>query len=146
MWQLQPPPLPLKKVTPSKTWGPVNPHPPPPTPPPTFWKFGWRLNPPSPCRKGGGGVHFMTSTFFYNLNRISYIHVWEEMFWVWRSSSVEKFIQFIISEIKHFLSFLSRSWIVWKFYCNSVLPSWHCWKVFSVEDFPKLNLPFLFRI
>ena len=133
------PPLPLKKVTPSKTWGPVNPH------PPRFENLveGSTLPPPA---ERVGGVHFMTSTFFYNLNRISYIHVWEEMFWVWRSSSVEKFIQFIISEIKHFLSFLSRSWIVWKFYCNSVLPSWHCWKVFSVEDFPKLNLPFLFRI
>ena len=100
---------------------------------------------PPPAERGGGCTLWRV-TFFYNLNRISYIHAWEEMFWVWRSSSLEKFIQFIISEIKHFLSFLSRSWIVWKFYCNSVLLSWHCWKVFSVEDFPKLNLPFLFRI
>ena len=46
MWQLQ---LPLKKVTPSflatpsKSRGPVK--------PPSFWKFGWRLNPH--LQKGG---------------------------------------------------------------------------------------------
>ena len=34
---------------PPKNWGPVK---------PPFWKFGWRLNPPS-CRKGGGeGAHY----------------------------------------------------------------------------------------
>ena len=37
MWQLQ---LPLKKVTPSKSWGLVK-------PPPLFEKIGWRLIPPA---------------------------------------------------------------------------------------------------
>ena len=49
MWQLHPPPPwkkspPLSLQPPSKSWGPVNPHP--------FWKFGWRLNSP-PLQKGG---------------------------------------------------------------------------------------------
>ena len=48
--------LPLKKftpffpATPSKSWGSVE--------PPTFWKFGWRFNPPAE-RGEGRGVHTM---------------------------------------------------------------------------------------
>ena len=53
MWELHPT---LENVTPSfpttpyKSWGPVKPYFP-------FQKFGWRLKPP--CRKGGGGAHYV---------------------------------------------------------------------------------------
>ena len=122
------PPPPLKKVTPSKSWGPVKP------PPPNFLKIWLKAQPSLPLQKGGGCTLWRI-TFFYNLNKISYIHVWEEMFWVWRSSSLEKFIQFIISKINIFYRSypgleLCESFIVIQFFEADIVERFSVWRTF----------------
>ena len=74
MWKLQyPPPLwkkspPLSQQPPSKSWGPFK----PPTP---FWKFGWRLNPPS-SRKDGGCTLYMYMLYIYYIYHIYIIYIY----------------------------------------------------------------------
>ena len=58
---------------------------------PSFWKFGWRVNRPPPCRKGGGCAHTMflfyisfyisiSTNHFSKIFRTSFNIIWKKIF------------------------------------------------------------------